>query len=151
MVHEAVGMTRRAALERREEHEAKELEAGGAVKVEPKPEEQVGRTSGDAQWREQRGELGANPAAKEQALALSDKGVAAVASTPSPVAASSSSFKKDATEENVHTPVVSPASKADTQTLFKAKFAEYVATGLSPNEAAVRALQEVKGSPGGPA
>ncbi|CAK9054000.1 unnamed protein product, partial [Durusdinium trenchii] len=31
-----------------------------------KPEEEVGRTSGDAAWRQQRGELGANEAAKQK-------------------------------------------------------------------------------------
>merc|ERR1719334_2662817 len=52
---------RRAALERRAEEEEQQLSAQAAP---IKPEEEVGRTSGDANWRSQRGELGATAEAK---------------------------------------------------------------------------------------
>jgi len=145
---EADGEARRVALQSRAELEAKELQGGGADAA--KPEEQVGRTSGDAAWREQRGELGANDEAKRQALEFSEKGVAdAVASaagadSPPVQAAPSEDTPKDAEGAAGVAPQQRPSS-AGAQALIKAKFAEYVASGLAPADAAVRALQDVKG------
>mmetsp|Transcript_42185 Transcript_42185/g.98966 ORF Transcript_42185/g.98966 Transcript_42185/m.98966 type:complete len:832 (+) Transcript_42185:82-2577(+) len=45
-----------------------------APAAEVKPEEEIGRTSGDKAWRESRGELGSSAAAREKALAASDTG-----------------------------------------------------------------------------
>lgn len=78
-LREEVASKRRQVLEQRATREAEEFERGGSAPA--KPEEQIGRTSGDAQWREQRGELGADKDAKAKALALSGQGVAC-ASTP---------------------------------------------------------------------
>jgi len=140
--------SRRTALQRRAEVEAKELEGGGTDTA--KPEEQVGRTSGDAAWREQRGELGANNEAKRQALELSEKGVAdaaqSAAGADSTPAQAPSEVTPTATEAAAAAAQQQRPSSAGTQALIKAKFAEYVASGLAPNEAAVRALQDVKGN-----
>mmetsp|Transcript_24150 Transcript_24150/g.51491 ORF Transcript_24150/g.51491 Transcript_24150/m.51491 type:complete len:925 (-) Transcript_24150:75-2849(-) len=66
---------RRKALESKLEAEQKEFESFRTAAAAPKPEEQVGRTSGDAAWRDQRGELGANDEAKAKALKLSESGL----------------------------------------------------------------------------
>merc|ERR1712048_760725 len=77
---EAVAGQRRELLTKRAEAEAKEFSISAASEV--KEGEQVGRTSGDKEWREQRGELGANADAKARALACSTTGIVA-ASVPS--------------------------------------------------------------------
>jgi hypothetical protein len=64
---------RRTALAERSEVEQKEFAVSFANA--PKPEEQVGRTSGDKEWREQRGELGATAEAKARALECSETGI----------------------------------------------------------------------------
>jgi len=65
---------RKAVIQARTLHEDQEFT--GRAPEAAKAEEQVGRTSGDAQWREQRGELGATAAAKEEALKRSEVGLA---------------------------------------------------------------------------
>jgi len=50
-----------------------------APALEVKPEEQIGRTSGDKAWRESRGELGSTAAARARALAESDAATCATA------------------------------------------------------------------------
>jgi len=146
---EADGEARRTVLQRRAELEAKELDGGGPNAA--KPEEQVGRTSGEAAWREQRGELGANNEAKRQALQLSEKGVADAAASAAgadsaPVQAAPSEVKPVVAQAAAAAAPQQRPSSAGTQALIKAKFAEYVASGLAPNDAAVRALEDVKGS-----
>lgn len=77
---------RRAALGQRAGKEQKEF-ADSTAASELKAGEQVGRTSGDKDWREQRGELGANAEAKAKALACSDSGVANLGDSSSASAA----------------------------------------------------------------
>lgn len=100
----------------------------------PKPEEQVGRTSGDAEWREQRGELGATAAAKQEALLRSEKGLDAAAACAAPAPAPA----------QAEAPAAATASPEADKDAFKKRFAELVASGMSPNEAAVKVLQEAK-------
>eukprot|EP00927_Polykrikos_kofoidii_P072195 TRINITY_DN6833_c0_g1_i1.p1 TRINITY_DN6833_c0_g1~~TRINITY_DN6833_c0_g1_i1.p1 ORF type:complete len:915 (+),score=203.87 TRINITY_DN6833_c0_g1_i1:81-2825(+) len=64
---------RQEALTKRAEKEAQQLEAG--PETAKKAAEEVGRTSGDKEWREQRGELGADAAAKAKAIQCSETGV----------------------------------------------------------------------------
>lgn len=123
----AAASQRRAAVEKRAEWEAREFE-GEIRPVKPKVEEQVGRTSGDAEWRAQRGELGTTTEARAQALERSEKGL-------------------DSTPAKVETPVTAPSQASppeDPQAKFRARFAELVASGMAPNEAALKLLAEAK-------
>jgi len=123
---EDLASKRRAVLERRAEEEEKLL-SGQAAPITP--EEQVGRTSGDAAWRSQRGELGATAASKDKALQLSEKGL-------------DSGPKVSAPGSGGYSGKASPVS--DPQAAAKARFAELVASGLPPNEAALKVLQEAR-------
>ncbi|CAK0877766.1 unnamed protein product [Prorocentrum cordatum] len=80
----AAAEPRRRLLEARAEQEEKELAScitqGGSVKEG----EQVGRTSGDKDWRDQRGELGSTAEARERAIACSDSGVGGGGAQPVP-------------------------------------------------------------------
>jgi len=64
---------RQAALSQRAEAEVKEFASMAQTPL--KADEQVGRTSGDKEWREQRGELGANAEARAKALKCSETGI----------------------------------------------------------------------------
>eukprot|EP00930_Biecheleria_cincta_P037916 TRINITY_DN26061_c0_g1_i3.p1 TRINITY_DN26061_c0_g1~~TRINITY_DN26061_c0_g1_i3.p1 ORF type:complete len:838 (-),score=160.87 TRINITY_DN26061_c0_g1_i3:125-2563(-) len=127
-VPEATASQRRAALERRAKEEQDQLLGRSQEAKEVKAEEQVGRTSGDAEWRSQRGELGATAAAKEKALELSETGLEG-SSAPSSAAKAE--------------PEKAPASR-DPQAAAKQRFAELVASGLSPNEAALQVIQDLR-------
>jgi hypothetical protein len=72
---------RRKVISQRSEAETKEFAASAA---DLKAEEQVGRTSGDQAWREQRGELGANADAKARAIACSETGIKVSGAPPVP-------------------------------------------------------------------
>eukprot|EP00435_Cladocopium_sp_Y103_P052038 s1424_g16.t1 len=113
---------RRQHMEHRASEEKAQLEVGS---VEPlKPEEEVGRTSGDAAWREQRGELGATEAAKQKALECSEKGLDSVAKTePS----------RDA-----------GYSSEDAQAMIRARVAKLMANGLTANDALLKVLADAK-------
>merc|ERR1719310_372023 len=64
---------RRSTLKLRADAEVKEFAETWANT--PKTDEQIGRTSGDKEWREQRGELGATSEAKARAIECSETGV----------------------------------------------------------------------------
>lgn len=118
---------RREALERREAREAEELLGCERSSQAAKAEEQVGRTSGDAQWREQRGELGATEEARREALRLSESGLlcASAAATAS-------------------------SGVVDTKEALKAKFQELRDAGKPAKEAAAVALEAIWRTPSGP-
>lgn len=104
---------RRKVLERRAAEEEQELEK---PLLEAKASEQVGRTSGDAEWRAQRGELGATEGARTQALQLSEKGLDGSAPSGQPTAI---------------------------REQLKATFSELVALDVPADEAAAAALASV--------
>lgn len=138
----SVAVQRRATLARRAEDEAKELLGEeGLTSQALKAEEQVGRTSGDAKWREQRGELGATAAAQEQALERSTKGLDGADGKDSTAAQAKQGpgDHRGSTTEGSATPEV-----VDVQAQLRARFAEHVAAGLSPNEAALLVLEEAR-------
>lgn len=137
MLPEDAAAARRGVLQRRAEQEERELAGGEAVKAGPKAEEQVGRTSGDAQWREQRGELGANPTAKAQALELSEKGLASVAPAGAPAVTSTQPAPPAPSADSVPS---AELSRERAQAIVKAKVAEHVAAGLSPKDAVTAVL-----------
>ena len=125
---------RRAALESRFANEIQELQG----KATPKVQEEVGRTSGDAEWRAQRGELGATVAAREKALQLSEKGLDLTPAEPSLCTpASKPSNPSEASGSG-------SSEAVDKRDVLKERFAQLVAGGLSPNEAAIKLLDEVK-------
>merc|ERR1719271_528929 len=64
---------RRSTLKLRADAEVKEFAETWANT--PKTDEQIGRTSGDKEWREQRGELGATSEAKARAIECSETGI----------------------------------------------------------------------------
>eukprot|EP00929_Paragymnodinium_shiwhaense_P052380 TRINITY_DN26243_c0_g1_i1.p1 TRINITY_DN26243_c0_g1~~TRINITY_DN26243_c0_g1_i1.p1 ORF type:complete len:677 (+),score=184.97 TRINITY_DN26243_c0_g1_i1:223-2253(+) len=195
--------SRRKLLEQRADEEKKQFAEGHQEAA--KAEENVGRTSGDKEWREQRGELGATAAAKQKAVELSEQGVAdmtaarsvpgswmnsaenmslkeglltadlrrrdgsmnhtsvkveagasysnddgnfvveartAPAAAPAPTCATPSAAPEAAPAGAAAPP--KDASKADMQALIKAKFAELVKGGMAPNDAAAKAIEEVK-------
>lgn len=122
-----VAEARREVLVARQDREGKELAEGGIS--QPKAEELVGRTSGDKEWREHRGELGATKQARDQAIQRSDAGVG------------------DMTQGSSGAPPAAPPvalSKEELQALVKAKFAELVAAGVPANEAAAKAVEQAK-------
>lgn len=137
---EPLASKRRAVLERRAEEEEQQL-SGQAAPI--KPEEEVGRTSGDANWRSQRGELGATAEAKEKALQLSEKGLD---SGPEKVSAASGGGYPAAAQTAPAAAQAAAAPVGGAQAAARARFAELVASGLSPTEAAVKVLQEAKTS-----
>ncbi|CAE7353140.1 NGLY1 [Symbiodinium sp. CCMP2456] len=114
---ETAAAARRALLSARADAEAQET-----THVATKAEE-VGRTSGDAAWRAQRGELGANDAAKQKALDCSETGLEQ-AGTSRP----STGYK----------------GAEDAQAALRARVAKLMATGLSANDALLKVLEEAK-------
>lgn len=113
---------RRKHMEHRASEEKAQFEVGSVKAL--KPEEEVGRTSGDAAWREQRGELGATEAAKQKALECSEKGLDSVAKTePSGDAGYTSE---------------------DAQAMIRARVAKLMADGLTANDALLKVLADAK-------
>lgn len=158
-----VAARRHAALQHRRALELVELSGAVPARVEPTAEEQVGRTSGDAEWRAQRGELGATPAAREQAIERSERGLAAgpgegtagasaAAATASVAPATAAHFASGTAAAPTAAAAPAAPTAAGAKALLKARFAALVAGGLSPTEAAVRVLEEAKPPSGvGPA
>jgi len=85
--------------------------------------EEVGRTSGDASWRAQRGELGANDAAKKKALECSETGLE---------------------QAGTSLPSTGYEGAQDAQAALRARVAKLMATGLSANDALLKVLEEAK-------
>jgi len=112
-----VAVARRALLSARADAEAQET-----THVATKAEE-VGRTSGDASWRAQRGELGANDAAKKKALECSETGLE---------------------QAGTSLPSTGYEGAQDAQAALRARVAKLMATGLSANDALLKVLEEAK-------
>ncbi|CAJ1418276.1 unnamed protein product [Effrenium voratum] len=133
----AAAEARRAQLASRGAAEQTQL---AAAQSGAKAEEEVGRTSGDAAWREQRGELGANSAAKQKALACSELGVegaAAPASKPAEPKAPASTPAAPKAPAEGH-------SSQEAQARMRARIAQFVAEGMTANEALLKVIQEAK-------
>merc|ERR1712232_75811 len=135
---------RRAVIQARTRQEDQEFT--GIAPEAAKAEEQVGRTSGDAQWREQRGELGATAAAKEEALKRSEIGLAGSLPAESCAAGDKNREVTSQASEGEQTTPTNAAANAtiDLQAKVKELFAELVKQGMPPNEAAVKALEDAR-------
>lgn len=119
-----IGQQRRRQVEQRSQAEAAQL-SEAEIAVKPlKPEEEVGRTSGDAAWREQRGELGANAMAKQKALECSETGL-------------DTGEKSEPSRDAGY-------SSQDAQAMIRARVAKLVADGFTANDALLKVLADAK-------